>query len=410
MIVLNLHSENVKRISAVDVKPDKPTVVIGGDNGNGKSSVVDSILYAMRGPKALPSEPVRHGEEKANIRLDLGSIVVERTFTSDGKNSVVVRAADGTPMKRPQEVLDELYSKFALDPLEFSRMKASEQVALLQRVAGVDFNAIDAKILRAEEQRKVARAQRDALEGAVKALPAVPTPKDIPDAKALMQQYQDAVATNQRNAASRNALELQIEDIRQRRAKIAEAEAQLESMRSDVDAKVEKAKELQAAVKALQDIDVDAISTELEGIQAIQEQAQKAKQRNEKVEEAKAARAAWQALENQIESLRAEKAKMLAGATIPVEGLSFDASGVRFNDVPFEQCSQAEQLRISLAMGIALNPKMRVLIIRDGSLLDDNSMKLVEEMAAAENAQVWIERVSKGEECTVIIEDGMVKP
>jgi hypothetical protein len=110
-----------------------------------------------------------------------------------------------------------------------------------------------------------------------------------------------------------------------------------------------------------------------------------------------------------IDAIDEAKKHALERAPFPVEGLSLDESGVIFNGLPFDQASSAEQLRISVAIGLALNPSLKVLLIRDGSLLDADNLAMVAEMAATADAQVWIERVSEGAECQVIIEDGMVK-
>ena len=99
----------------------------------------------------------------------------------------------------------------------------------------------------------------------------------------------------------------------------------------------------------------------------------------------------------------------IENAALPVAGLTFaDDVGVKFGGVPFSQLSGAERLKVSLAMGIALNPSLRVLLIRDGSLLDEDNLKVVAEMAERHDMQVWIERVGKGEECSVVLEDGCV--
>ena len=82
---------------------------------------------------------------------------------------------------------------------------------------------------------------------------------------------------------------------------------------------------------------------------------------------------------------------------------------VTLDGLPFNQASSAQQLRCSVAMGLAFNPKLRVMVIEDGSLLDEDSLAILSEMADEADAQVWIERVSEGEECTVIIEDGIIK-
>ena len=115
-------------------------------------------------------------------------------------------------------------------------------------------------------------------------------------------------------------------------------------------------------------------------------------------------------LTKNIEEIDSCKNESMKKAKFPIDGLSFSSEGVLYNGVPYEQCAQSEQLRVSVAMGLAMNPTLRVLLIRDGSLLDQSNRKLVAEMAAEADppAQVWMECVGKGEDSTVIIEDGMI--
>jgi hypothetical protein len=120
------------------------------------------------------------------------------------------------------------------------------------------------------------------------------------------------------------------------------------------------------------------------------------------------AHARAEALTETIEGIEVDKADMLARAEMPIQGLAFDDSGVTYNGKPFCQCSSAEQLKVSVAMGIALAPELKIMLIRDGSLLDADSLKIVRDMAEASGSQVWMERVSEGEEVSVIIEDGSV--
>jgi hypothetical protein len=110
-----------------------------------------------------------------------------------------------------------------------------------------------------------------------------------------------------------------------------------------------------------------------------------------------------------LEGIAEEKENRLAQAKFPVPGLSFSDDGVLLNGLPFDQGSSAEQLRVCVAMGLAMHPKLRVLLIRDGSLLDKQSLALLEQMVEESDAQVFVERVSKGAECSVIISDGQVQ-
>jgi tetrahydromethanopterin S-methyltransferase subunit G len=110
-----------------------------------------------------------------------------------------------------------------------------------------------------------------------------------------------------------------------------------------------------------------------------------------------------------LEEIEDEKVKLISSSRLPIQDLTFDNSGIFYNGVPFEQASSAEQLRTSVAMGFAMNPKLKILLIRDGSLLDENNLKMIADMAEIEGGQLWLERVGEGKECQVIIEDGRIK-
>ena len=65
-------------------------------------------------------------------------------------------------------------------------------------------------------------------------------------------------------------------------------------------------------------------------------------------------------------------------------------------------CSEVNSARIG-------DPKLKVLLIKDGSLLDEDNLKLISEMAEEADAQLWIERVGIDSNTTVIMEDGNCK-
>ena len=144
MKIVKFEAENVKRLSAVEITPDGSLVVVGGANEAGKTSVLDSIWYALGGEKAVCDKPLRNGQKKGFVRLDLGEFVVERTFTEKG-SKLEVRSKDGFAAKSPQAILDGLCGSMAFDPLEFSRMKPRDQLATLRELVGLDFTKLDAE-------------------------------------------------------------------------------------------------------------------------------------------------------------------------------------------------------------------------------------------------------------------------
>jgi predicted ABC-type transport system involved in lysophospholipase L1 biosynthesis ATPase subunit len=133
-----------------------------------------------------------------------------------------------------------------------------------------------------------------------------------------------------------------------------------------------------------------------------------AKARTEVVSQLDKARGASQSLTDQLAAIDATRAQAMAEAKMPIDGLGFDEDGVTYQDVPFKQASAAEQLRVSVAMAMALNPKVRVIRITDGSLLDSTNLALIEQMAADRDFQVWIERVDETGTVGILIEDGQV--
>ena len=157
MKIIELQAENVKRLKAVEIRPDGTVQVIGGNNAQGKSSVLDAIWLALGGGKASKDTPVpiREGQDHASVRLDLGDLVVTRTWTKKGTN-LKVESADGAAYRSPQSMLDALVGQLSFDPLAFTRLSPKEQrEALLDLVdlGDVDLDAIAAERADLYQQR-----------------------------------------------------------------------------------------------------------------------------------------------------------------------------------------------------------------------------------------------------------------
>ncbi|MBU2110832.1 MAG: ATP-binding protein, partial [Actinobacteria bacterium] len=151
--VVKLTAENIKRISAVEITPTGDVIVIGGKNGAGKSSVLDSIAYALGGQKLVAAQPVRRGQEKGRVRVDLGDIVVTRSFTATGGGQLVVSDKDGKRQTSPQAILDRLVGRLSFDPLAFATMDPAKQRDTLREIAGLDLTDLDAQRVALYEKR-----------------------------------------------------------------------------------------------------------------------------------------------------------------------------------------------------------------------------------------------------------------
>jgi DNA repair exonuclease SbcCD ATPase subunit len=424
MKIIRLSAKNVKRLKAVEITPDGNMVVIGGKNGQGKSSVLDAIAYALGGKDVICREPVRRGAESAEVTCDLGDLIVRRTFTADGGGSLAVETKDGARFTSPQGRLDGLMGRLSFDPLEFARMDPTKQAETLRVLLGLDFAELEAQRASLFAQRtdvnrdgKALRARFDAIPERFAELPA----EEISSAS-LIEDLEQAQQENHRNANARS--NAAAEQATARRM-LADAEAQVMRTRTEIQKITDRLKDEEAivasrirnleeasvtidAVSAIKDVDVAPLKLKLAGVEETNRKIRSNHQREELLAEIEGKRAESAALSEQIDEIDRKKRAAIASANFPVEGLSFGgAGGVTFNDLPFDQASAAEQLRASVAIGLALNPKLRVLLIRDGSLLDEDSLRLVAEIAEQRDAQLWIERVEEGG-ATVLIEDGSV--
>ena len=197
MKIVSLEAENVKHLKAVHIKPDGSAVIIGGDNEQGKTCVLDSIEYALHGAGSIPAKPIRSGQKKARVVLDLGNLVVIRTFTSKGTN-LTVKNKDGATFASPQAMLDELVGELSFDPLEFSKMDARKQAEVLKQLVGLDFDSLNAKYKKFFDERTAVNREGKALKAS---LDQMMKHDDIPDKEVsiseLSKEYANAVENNQ---------------------------------------------------------------------------------------------------------------------------------------------------------------------------------------------------------------------
>lgn len=419
MNIVSLETSNVKRLRAVQITPDgQGLVIVGGNNGQGKSSVLDSILYAIGGASTHCPQPVRYGEDKARIvcTLDNG-LTIQRTFTAAGGTALTVTNGDGEKFTSPQKMLDAMVGRLSFDPLEFSRMDAKAQLATLKALVGLDFAALDAQRRALYDERTLinrdAKAAWAGVEGTpfYEGVPEVETSASALMAELKRRQEVNAGITSAIDAYNGLLAQIQrgVDHIAGLEAQLAQIQKQLEESRAYKAQLEQRAALASSALQSVVKEDEAAILAQLDDIQALNGKVAANAQRRELSTKAQALQTKAAELTAQIETIDTQKNVQLTAAKFPVPGMSFNEDGVLLNGIPFGQASDAEKIRVSVSMGLAMNPQLKVVLIRDGSLLDQNSLAVIASMAAESGAQVWIERVGEGDECSVIIEDGQIK-
>ncbi len=423
MRIVSASIENFKRVVVARIDPPRDVVEINGKNGQGKSSILDAIESALSGRRSHPKAPIRKGADSARVVLELDELKVERVW-SRNSDRLVVTNADGSQFSAAQAKLDELIEGLAFDPLGFLSMNDKSQRDTLLKVIGVDLDGIEERREEAFRARRAAnRAVKEAearLSGAEK--PPADAPENEVDLRDLTDELSNAMATRDKNeelrraAGQKRALATQAADEHaDQLERIETLEKDLQGAR-DFLAKLEKAKRLtaQAASRAQKKAD-DAVDPDLE---EIQQRIAGADSRNRayrtrvthddlrfEVERLRLEAATFQ---EALDGIDEEKRTALADAEMPVEGLEITDAGVEFDGIPLAQASMSMRIRICVAIGAALNPQLRIALVRAGNDLDDESLKAFYESCRDSDLQAWVERIAGIEANSIVIEEGEV--
>lgn len=405
-----LEIENVKRVKAVKFEPTANGItVIGGDNGQGKTSVLDSIAWALGGNKFRPSQPVREGSViPPNLHIVMSNgLVVERK----GKNSDL-KVIDPDGNKAGQQLLDSFVEELALNLPKFMQQSNKEKANTLLQIIGVGEQLV---ALEKEEQdaynRRHAIGQiADQKEKFAKEQEYYPdAPKELVSASDLIKQQQEILARNGENQKKRENLasiqklhEEAVNRVEMLKRELSNAENELAKVIGDLATASKSAKNL-----------IDESTEELEkSITEVDEINRKVRANLDKdkaEEDARGYREEYDALTTEITEIRKRKAALLDNADLPLEGLSVEDGDLIYNGFKWDNMSGSEQLKVATAIVRKLNPNCGFVLIDKLEQMDVTTLNAFGEWLESEGLQAIATRVSTGDECSIIIEDGYVK-
>lgn len=434
--IIELNVSNFMGVKLASVRPDGNVVVIGGANEQGKTSLLTAILAGIKGARFSPDDPI-HGvmgddgemvyANQAELELIIGTddeieLKVRRRFTKKG-GSITVKNAEGLSYPSPQAILDRLASLIAYDPLSLARADIPDQVAIVQALVGLDLQKLDDRLSSAIEDR---REKGASLKQTLAVRDSMPYHEGLPDAppnvEALLEELRAVNAHNDtkgaleaQSKALNDKNEVMVKDQAALESKIADMKLTLEGLELDLTAGVaglsdhhDKCIAKSNEVEAFVPQDPKPIEAQIESAGSIAEKLAANAARDEIIDQGNIIGAKHKELDELVSHIRDERLNAIADAEIPVEGMSFDSNGVTLDGVPFKQCSSAQQLKASVAIGIAMKPKLTVMLVREGAFLDEKSMAFLAETAEFYGHQIWIERVGSADEGAILIEEGRV--
>lgn len=395
--------ENVKRVKAVQFEPSADGLtIIGGRNGQGKTSVLDAIAWALGGNNYKPSVPERDGAlVPPNLHLELSNgLIVERK----GKNSTL-KVTDPNGNKSGQQLLNEFVSTLALNLPKFINGSDKDKAASLLKILGIGdvLAQLDTKENQLYTQRTEVGRIADRKKKAADEMPMYPNvPKEPVSATELIKQQQEILARNREN-----------EQKRQNAARYERMLAEAQIAFDEAKAALQKAEQdCLTARKSVEDLHDESTAeleknlAEIEGLN-IKIRANSTKEAAEI--EANNLQQEYDGLTEQIESVREERSKLLDSAELPLPGLSVKDGKLIYNNMPWDGMSGSDQLKVATAIVRKLNPQCGFVLMDKLEQMDLDTLQEFGAWLKQEGLQVIATRVSTGDECSIIIEDGMVK-
>lgn len=400
--------ENVKRVRAVALAPSESGLtVIGGRNGQGKTSVLDAIAWALGGEKFRPSGAAREGSVlPPDIRVTLSNgIVVERR----GKNSAL-KVTDPAGGRKGQQLLDAFVEKLALDLPKFMGASDREKAETLLNIIGVgeQLAALDRQEAELYQERLMVGRVADQKQKYAAELPQYEgVPEDLVSASELIRQQQDILARN----AQRQQWIQDYEAIMQRRLLtdklIEETEAKLRELKATAKELEERSIAAQKSPAQLKMESTDELEANIARVDEINAKVRANLDRAKAVEDAKQYTDQYNALSAQIDDVRGKRRALLDGAELPLDGLGVENGALTYKGQAWDCMSSSEQLKVATAIVRKLNPDCGFVLMDKLEQMDPETMKAFGEWLEGEGLQVIATRVSTGEECSIIIEDGM---
>ena len=412
-----LEIENVKRIKAVKIEPTaNGLTIVGGNNNQGKTSVLDSIAWALGGEKYRPSQAQRDGSTippTLHIVMSNG-LVVERK----GKNSSL-KVTDPTGNKAGQQLLNEFVEQLALDLPKFMESSGKEKAQTLLKIIGVgdQLEVLDKKEKELYNNRLAIGQIADRKKKFADEQPYYPdAPKELVSPSELIKQQQEILARNGENQRKRERLnEITMnkhrvfDDIGRLDEQIATLQKQKEQLTEEYNQAVKDEETAQKTVMEIQDESTAELEASLANIEEINRKVRANMDKDKAEDDALDYKNQYNALSIEIDKTRKEKTDLLQSAELPLPDLSVKDGELIYKGQQWDNMSGSDRLKVSTAIVRKLNPKCGFVLLDKLEQMDLNTLKEFGAWLEQEGLQAIATRVSTGDECSIIIEDGYVK-
>ncbi len=431
--VLGLKIQNLRNIEIVEVDlKDRTFVEIRGKNGSAKTTLIDGLFGAVIGIRHFGKSAwrvIKQGENKALMKVIIGNrerqIEIRRSITKKTDEKGVVSTGGSLIIKDTaggnldQAFLNGLLSEFTVNPLAFAKRAPKEQIEIVKQLGGINTDKIEQAHEATYQERTIVNREVKRLDALVTSLVCDTTePVDVKELFAERQVIADYNTEQDNRERARNNCK---EDVARYKEDISEADAEIERLRAQAKILQEKKtvslnniKVIENGLKSKPEPEeqkpFDAIDERIANVNLVNKRAEQYRQYQDAVTRQKHGKKSTDQLTAKLGELEKEKKDAILNSKLPFKNIEFDDdAGILIDTIPFSQKSSAEQLRISTRLGMEMHPDLRILFIEGGSLLDEESFKVIKEMAFRHNYQVLVESVGeKPGEDQIVLRAGSV--
>lgn len=434
MQVIKYEAHNV--LGVKDIKFDlagRHLFLVGGANDQGKSSALTALVMALAGKSGMDDYPeiaLRKGEKKGKVTIELAgdgdSITVELSLKQKPSGEVIeefrVLDSSGKKATEPRKLLQKLFTLRAFDPLAFERMESKEKATLVQKMLGLDLSKFDKEHAKVFEERTILGREGKNLasqfEAAIKY-------EDVPEEEIKVADLMSELETLHVKSKERSEFEKLADNLELRQSdlseeadvilkEIAALNENLEKIKEQIGAAAEGEKNARKKLDSLQDpaADIAAVKTKITKADEINSKVRANVEYSKLESSLKKSRGEYQKHTDRLKAIQEERAEAVANAKWPMSGMSLTEDGLLMDGIPFEQACTSQRIMASVKVGMALNPKLRLLVCQHGSDLDNATLdalaKVVEENKFQFICEVVTRTMEDEERCAVVIADGEV--
>ena len=412
-----LEAENVKRIKAVALTP-APTglTLVGGNNNQGKTSVLDALAWALGGDRFRPNAAQRDGAvAPAHLKVTLSNgVIVERK----GKNSTLT-VTDPTGRRSGQQLLNAFIEPLALDLPRFMEASDKEKADILLRIIGIgtELHVRDMEIKALYDKRTFTGQLAQQKKHFAEELISYPdAPEEPVSASDLIRQQQEILARNGENQRKRNQLDKLIDEKNQLNFTLRDLDEKIEDLKEEYEQTQAKFTDLEKQIfqarksaAQLQDESTAELEASIRGIEETNRKVRANLEKSRAEDEAARYASDYDKLTEAITQKRADRMALLNGADLPLPELSVEDGALTYKGKHWRDMSGSDQLRVAAAIVRRLNPDCGFVLLDKLEQMDMTTLTEFGRWLEAEHLQAIATRVSTGSECQIIIEDGMVK-